>query len=57
MNNEYCYKCCDKGKAASDEFLKRNNSAYDAVIDFWLFTKECFNTCPYKDEHVKEIIE
>ena len=54
MNLEYCYKCCAKGKKASDEFLEKNNSVYDAASDFWSFTDECFKTCPFKDEHKKE---
>ena len=53
-NLDYCYKCCEKGKKASDEFLDKNNSVYDAASDFWSFTDECFKTCPYKYEHKKE---
>lgn len=51
---EYCYKNCVRGKSASEEFLEKNNSVYDAVSDFWAFVDECFKTCPYKDKHVKE---
>ena len=47
---EYCYEHCAKGKLASDNFLKRCNSAYDAVSDFYNFATECFETCPYKDK-------
>lgn len=54
MDLEYCYKKCLKGKTASTRFLEKNNSVYDAAIDFWAFTDECFKTCPYKDEHKKE---
>lgn len=54
MNFDYCYKCCEKGKKASDEFLNKHNSVLDAVSDFWAFTDKCFETCPYKDELKKE---
>lgn len=53
MDLEYCYKCCEKGKKVSNEFLDKNGSVYDAVYDFWSFTEECFKTCPYKEEHQK----
>jgi hypothetical protein len=55
LNLDYCYKICSVGKKAAAEFLDKNNSAYDAAIDFWSFTDECFKNCPYKDEHKKEL--
>jgi len=54
VNIEYCGKKCPKGIKASEEFLNRNNSAYDAAIDFWDFTDKCFETCPYKEAHTKK---
>lgn len=51
----YCYKTCPIGKKASEEFLEKNNSVYDAASDFWAFTDECFKNCPYKDEHKREL--
>ena len=54
MNIEYCGKKCSKGIKASEKFLNRNNSAYDAAIDFWDFTDKCFETCPYKEAHAKK---
>jgi hypothetical protein len=50
----YCNNKCSIGKAASEKFLDKNNSAYDAAIDFWAFTDECFKTCPFKDAHNEE---
>jgi hypothetical protein len=49
MNN-YCIKECPLGKEKSEEFLNRNNSAYDAAMDMYFFVEECKNTCPYKDK-------
>jgi hypothetical protein len=51
---EYCYKRCPAGKKASEELLEKNESVFDAINDFWVFTNECFKTCPYKDKHTKE---
>jgi hypothetical protein len=51
---DYCYKKCSTGKKASDEFIDKNNSVYDAAVDFWSFTDECFKTCPYKDAHCEQ---
>lgn len=51
MDIGYCDKICMIGKKASEDFLLKNNSAYDAALDFIFFTKECFKTCPYKDKH------
>lgn len=54
MDINYCRKICSIGKAKSEEFLDRNNSAYDAAIDFLVFTDKCFETCPFKDKHSKD---
>lgn len=48
--NEFCIKDCPLGKEKSKEFLDRNNSVYDAVLDMRAFVKECLKTCPYKDK-------
>ena len=55
MNIAYCDKNCPIGKLKSTEFLDKNNSAYDAALDFMWFTEECFKTCPYKEMHTKEL--
>lgn len=57
MDITYCHNECSIGKAASDKFLESNNSAYDAAIDFWHFTDNCFKNCPHKAEHVKRETE
>jgi hypothetical protein len=54
MDLEYCYKKCRIGKKASDEFLNKSESVFDAASDFWAFTEKCFKTCPYKENHTKE---
>ena len=54
MNIEYCDKQCPIGVEARNKFLDKNNSAYDAAMDFHFFTEKCFETCPYKDKHTKE---
>ena len=54
MNIEYCNDKCSKGIVARNKFLEEVDSAYDAAIDFWAFTEKCFETCPYKNEHLKE---
>ncbi len=46
----FCIKGCPLGEEKSEEFLNRNNSAYDAAIDMCLFVEECIKTCPYKDK-------
>lgn len=51
---KYCGECCDIGKAAQEKFLDKNNSAFDAAIDFWDFTENCIKTCPYKATVSKE---
>lgn len=53
MDITYCNDECPIGKAARDEFLNLNNSAYDAAMDFRFFTDNCFKTCPYKAIHLK----
>lgn len=54
MDITFCNNECSIGKAARDKFLDMNNSAYDAAIDFWAFTDNCFKTCPHKAEHAKK---
>lgn len=54
MNRCYCGTECPKGKKASEDFINKNNSAFDAAIDFSLFVNECFKTCPYKEIHKNE---
>lgn len=51
MNLEFCNNKCPIGKAAREDFLRSNNSAFDAAIDFWHFTDNCFKTCKYKEAH------
>jgi hypothetical protein len=51
---KYCGEQCIIGKAAQEKFLDQNNSAYDAVIDFWDFTENCVKTCPHKTTISKE---
>jgi hypothetical protein len=48
----YCLEKCLTGNAASKNFLNSQNSIFDAVVDFQLFTTKCFETCPYKEAHV-----
>lgn len=47
----YCNHKCDIGIAAREEFLAKNNSVFDAIIDFDYFTAECSKTCTYQIEH------
>ena len=54
MDITYCGKQCPIGKAASDIFLDRNNSAIDAAFDFRCFTDNCFKACPFKSSHKTE---
>lgn len=54
LDLNYCDEQCSIGVETRNKFLDENNSAYDAAIDFWAFTKKCFETCPYKDKHIKE---
>lgn len=54
MDITYCNDYCPIGRAARDEFLNINNSAFDAAFDFRHFTANCFKTCYYKDKHYKE---
>jgi hypothetical protein len=53
MDFTYCNDECPKGIEARNKFLKRYNSAYDAITDFRLFVKDCSKTCPYKEMHDK----
>ena len=55
MNFEYCDKICYIGSKKSEEFLDKNSSAFDAVIDFKLYINKCFKTCPYKEKLEKYI--
>lgn len=57
MDITFCYEHCGIGKAASDNFLNLNNSAFDAAFDFQGFVENCFKTCPYKSEHEKNITQ
>lgn len=54
MDITYCNDQCPIGRAAREEFLKTNNSAFDAAFDFRHFTKNCFKACPFKDKHKEE---
>ena len=54
MNRDYCNKECPIGIKASAEFLEKNNSAYDAALDFLWFTETCFEACKYKEKHIEE---
>ena len=54
MDINYCDTTCPIGIKTSTDFLNKSNSAFDAVIDFKIFTEECFKTCPYKENHTKE---
>lgn len=54
MDRNFCDKKCLKGKQMSNELLSKNNSAFDAAIDFVMFTEECFKTCPYKEKHIQD---
>jgi hypothetical protein len=51
--NDFCIKECAFGKAKSNEFLDRNDSAYDAAMDMCFFVDECMKTCPHKDKFSK----
>ena len=53
MNIEYCYKYCEKGKKASENFLEKRNSPFDAALDFQWFIEECLKNCPYKKDEEK----
>lgn len=57
MNISYCDKLCPIGSKVSEEILNKNNSAFDAAIDFTYFVEECFKTCPYKEKHTEENIK
>lgn len=48
--NDYCINECPLGKEKSEEFLDKNESAYDAAMDMRFFVKECLKTCPHKDK-------
>lgn len=51
MDYEYCHKKCRLGREKSDELLNKNNSVYDAAMDFLRFADTCFKTCPFADKH------
>ena len=53
MNFNYCYKCCEVGKAAAAKILAESDSVSDAAIDFQYFIEDCFKTCPYKEAVLK----
>lgn len=48
--NDFCIKECPLGIEKSEEFLDKNNSAFDAAMDMHCYVKECIKTCPYKDK-------
>lgn len=52
--NDFCIKGCTIGLAKCEEFLNKNNSAYDAAMDMYFFVDECIKTCPYKSEFKTE---
>ena len=54
MNIEYCYVSCTIGKNAAKSYLGACESVLKAAFDFQYFTENCFKTCPYKQEHLKE---
>ena len=51
MDITYCYEKCIKGREFAEKAIWECESAFDAAFDFRMFTKECFNTCPYKEFH------
>ena len=54
MDITYCYEECEKGQEFARKAIHECESAFDAAFDFRMFTKECFNTCPYKEFHKEE---
>lgn len=47
----YCILECPIGKPKSDEFLKSNNSGFDASKDMQIFVDECIKVgCPNEKE-------
>ena len=53
MNFNYCNENCPVGTAARDSFIRKNNSAYDALTDFRLFVENCAKTCTCPEVHRK----
>ena len=53
MNFNYCNEKCPVGIAACDSFLRKNNSAYDAITDFRIFVENCAKTCTCPEVHKK----
>ena len=51
MDYSYCDKQCPIGIEARNKFLAKNDSVFDAAMDFYFFTEECFKTCPQKELH------
>lgn len=51
---DFCIEGCPLGKEKSEEFLRINNSPFDAAVDMHFFVKECIKTCPYKDKYNHE---
>lgn len=47
MRFNYCETTCERGKRVLGEYLAKNNSAYDAFIDFRCFVEGCLKSCPY----------
>lgn len=54
MNLRYCIDKCPIGIRTKEEFLNKNDSVYDAAMDFQRFTEKCFETCIYKNKHIDE---
>ena len=50
--NDFCIKECPLGIEKSEEFLDKNNSAFDAAMDMHCYVKECIKTCLYKDKFI-----
>ena len=51
MNVNYCYNNCAKGISMRKDLLDKNDSVYEAIMDFQSFANTCFETCPCKDKH------
>ena len=50
MDSTYCYEKCEKGNVFAKEIIWKSESVFDAVFEFNCFVKECFKTCPHKEE-------
>ena len=54
MDITYCNDTCPIGQKMRDKLLDENNSAFDAAIDFRMFIRKCFESCPNKAVHMKD---